>query len=148
MTQEPTYKEMVVMYKRDPKKSVAALDPTHASAINDRGIFLRTYRNIPMVQLTLLTAALCCLSLNACADLRFSSWQLQSDLELIFPEKKLGVRPMDFVYLAATGAIGIATLIIHFSDEVRPPRLIVITFPVIELSCTQNQRVARITDKL
>jgi hypothetical protein len=86
---EPTYKEMVVMYKRDPKKSVAALDPTHASAINDRGIFLRTYRNIPM-----------------------------SDLELIFPEKKLGVRPMDFVYLAATGAIGIATLIIHFSDEI------------------------------
>jgi hypothetical protein len=49
--QEPTYKEMVVMYKRDPKKSVAALDPTHALATNDRGIFLRTYRNIPMVHI-------------------------------------------------------------------------------------------------
>lgn len=64
----------------------------------------------------------------------------QSDLELIFPEKKLGVRPMDFVYLAATGAIGIATLIIHFSDEVGPPRLIVYYIPW--LSCTQSQRFA------
>jgi hypothetical protein len=86
---EPTYQEVVVMYRRNPKKSVAALDPTLASATNDRGIFLRGYRNIPM-----------------------------SDLELIFPEKKVGVRPMDFVYLVVTGMIGLATLIIHFSEEV------------------------------
>jgi len=86
---EPVYKEVIVMYKRNPRHSVATNDPTETPASNESGIVLRAYRSIPM-----------------------------ADLEMVFPEKKLGVRPLDFVYLVATALTGLATLVLHFSEEV------------------------------
>eukprot|EP01130_Rhizamoeba_saxonica_P013717 TRINITY_DN5891_c0_g1_i2.p1 TRINITY_DN5891_c0_g1~~TRINITY_DN5891_c0_g1_i2.p1 ORF type:complete len:443 (+),score=90.28 TRINITY_DN5891_c0_g1_i2:420-1748(+) len=86
--QEPTFKEVVVMYRK--KDILNSTDITDAGATykNNHSIFIKMFRDIPM-----------------------------ADLEIIFPEKFVALRPLDFILFAITGIVGIISALLKFTED-------------------------------
>jgi len=85
--EEATYKEVLVLYRRATPTEESP-DPTESSAKNNRAIFIKVFHDIPI-----------------------------ADLEMVFPEKRVRMRPMDLVWITATTGVGLITFALGLSDQ-------------------------------
>eukprot|EP01090_Pellita_catalonica_P004905 TRINITY_DN14715_c0_g1_i1.p1 TRINITY_DN14715_c0_g1~~TRINITY_DN14715_c0_g1_i1.p1 ORF type:complete len:441 (+),score=65.07 TRINITY_DN14715_c0_g1_i1:296-1618(+) len=83
--QEPTFQEVVIIYRRTARPSVDLTD--ESLSINPKAIYVKTFTDIPM-----------------------------ADLELIFPEKKVKLRPLDMLWFSFTAIFGVFTILFNLID--------------------------------